>query len=258
MRAEARTVRMALDADETRALLDEVPKAYHTRIDDVLLTALVQAFAPWTGASALLVDLEGDGREAFFEEVDLSRTVGWVSAVFPALLDLGAAGDPGAALKAIKEQLRAVPHRGIGYGALRYLSGDTEIAGQLRALPQADVRFAYLGQCDQLLADSTLFRAASKPGGTAHGECWGHQYRVEIEALIAGGQLQLAWTYDQHAYQTATVEGLAHRFMQALRSLIAHCLSRSASDFTPSDFPVAGLSQEELDDLLAEFSESVE
>src|SRR6185295_15826710 len=113
---------------------------YHTRIDDVLLTALARAFQRWTGEDALLVELEKHGREDLFEDVDLSRTVGWFTNAFPVLLRV----------EAPKEQLRRIPRGGIGYGLLRYLCRDEEVARQMRVLPGAAVSFNYLGQLDQM------------------------------------------------------------------------------------------------------------
>src|SRR5437588_198601 len=115
------TVSVALSAQETQALLQQVPKRYHTQAHDALLTALVLAYSRWTGERSLLIDLEGHGREDIAEGVDLSRTVGWFTAIAPVILDLSDTGGPGESLKAVKEQLRAMPHGGIGYGLLRYL-----------------------------------------------------------------------------------------------------------------------------------------
>src|SRR5207253_6003988 len=115
-------VGVALDAEETRALIQDVPRAYRTGINDVLLAALARAVTAWTGGTRVLVDLEGHGREELFPDVDVSRTAGWFTTVHPVLLDLSGADGEAGALKAVKEQLRAVPHRGIGYGALRWLA----------------------------------------------------------------------------------------------------------------------------------------
>jgi hypothetical protein len=164
--ASARVVSVSLTAEETQALLHEVPTAYRTQINDLLLTALAQSFSQWTESRTLLVDLEGHGREAIFDDVDLSRTVGWFTTIFPALLNLEA-WEPGEALKSIKEQLRAIPNRGVGYGLLRYLSGDEEIAARLRQSPQAEVSFNYLGQFDQLLPEGALFGPATESVGPA-------------------------------------------------------------------------------------------
>src|SRR5262249_12293204 len=122
--ASSRTVVVSLSVEETQALLQQVPEAYRTQINDVLLTAVAQAFAEWTGARTLLVNLEGHGREEILENTDLSRTVGWFTTIFPVLLDLAGTSHPGEALKTIKEQLRRIPNRGIGYGLLRYLRED--------------------------------------------------------------------------------------------------------------------------------------
>ncbi|HEY6122826.1 MAG TPA: condensation domain-containing protein, partial [Pyrinomonadaceae bacterium] len=158
--ASARTLSVSLNVDETRALLQEVPVAYRTQINEVLLTALVRAFRQWTGSRSLLLDLEGHGREEIIAGVNLSRTVGWFTTIFPVLLDCGDDESPLEALRFVKEQLRKIPNRGIGYGLLRYASGDSTIANKLQSRLQADLRFNYLGQVDRALMDSSMFSLA--------------------------------------------------------------------------------------------------
>jgi hypothetical protein len=123
-----RVVSVSLDEEETESVLREIPEAYRTQIDDVLLAALALAFARHGGSRKLRLDVESHGRQELFPGVDLSRTVGWFTAIFPLLLDVGDWAEPMQALKSVKEQLRMVPQRGIGYGLLRY-SCD---AGQLQ------------------------------------------------------------------------------------------------------------------------------
>ena len=163
--ASARSVKVTLSKEETRALLSDVPKAYQTQINDALLTALVQTLSRWTGSSRLLVDLESHGREDLFDSVDLSRTVGWFTAIYPVLFSLEAVNSPVEALIAIKEQLRRVPHNGIGHGVLRYLSGSSATAKLIRELPRAEVCFNYLGQLDAVLSTSTRLTLAEEPLG---------------------------------------------------------------------------------------------
>ncbi|HEX6287623.1 MAG TPA: amino acid adenylation domain-containing protein, partial [Herpetosiphonaceae bacterium] len=244
--AAAQTITVELTAEETSALLRDMPEAYHTQIDEVLLTALAQAFAAWTGASALLVDLEGHGREDIFPGVDLSRTVGWFTTLFPALIEPGAESDPGAALKRVKEQLRQIPQRGLGYGLMRYLSGDAMIAAHLRALPQPEVSFNYLGQIDQGADLAALFVPARESSGPARSPRARRSHLLEINASISGGQLRVAWTYSTESHRRTTIESLAARFTAALRALIDHCC-HTAGSYTPSDFPDVRLSQEQLD-----------
>ena len=152
----AHTVSIGLNVEETQALLHEVPQVYHTQINDMLLTALLQAFNQWTGARMLLIDLEGHGREMIFDDVDLSRTVGWFTSIFPVFMQLADSEEPGQALMDVKEQLRKIPNRGIGYGLLRYMRQD-DIAGQLRAFPRAEVSFNYLGQFHQFEPETGMF-----------------------------------------------------------------------------------------------------
>lgn len=251
----AETISISLDATTTQTLLKEAPKAYQTQINDILLTALTTAFTRWTGNPTQLFDLEGHGREALFADVDLSRTVGWFTAIFPVMLRLDQSSPPGEKLKAVKEQLRAIPHRGIHYGILRYLSNDTTIAEKLRTLPQAEISFNYLGQFDQMLPSASPFKLTSDFYGPRHSPRGQRPYLLEIEGGIVNGQLQLSWIYSRDSHRRATIEALADDFMETLEKLIAHCQSPDAGGYTPSDFPEVELSQEELDNLLAELLE---
>jgi amino acid adenylation domain-containing protein/non-ribosomal peptide synthase protein (TIGR01720 family) len=226
----ARTVTACLNAADTQALLQDVPSVYHTQINDVLLTALVEAFAEWTGHWTLLVALEGHGREDLFEGVDLSRTVGWFTSLFPVLLDISAALDPGSALKSVKEQLRAVPQRGIGYGILRWLDRSDSLP-----TPEPEVSFNYLGQVDAG-ADAT-FRFVSEDSGSAASPDGRRPHLIDVSGSISDGRLRLHWTYSSAVHDAATIEAIAANFVARLQDLIAHC-RESEGGFTPSDFPL--------------------
>jgi non-ribosomal peptide synthase protein (TIGR01720 family) len=252
--ALAGTVSVALNGEETRALLQDVPSAYQTQINDVLLTALVQTFAEWTQEHFLLLDLEGHGREAIDKDIDVSRTVGWFTTIFPVLLTLEGISHPGEALKAIKEQLRGVPNRGIGYGVLRYLSEDAEVTQLLQSLPQAEVRFNYLGQFDQVLPESSLFKLVNQTTDTSRSPRGNRRYLIDINGFVLGGQLQLEWTYSEQIHQRTSIEQLAQGFVEALRSLITHCQSPEAGGYTPSDFQKAKVNQKDLDRLFAQIN----
>jgi amino acid adenylation domain-containing protein/non-ribosomal peptide synthase protein (TIGR01720 family) len=252
--ALARTISVSLNVEETRALLQNVPSAYQTQINDVLLTALVQTFAEWTQEHFLLLDLEGHGREAINQDINVSRTVGWFTTIFPVLLTLEGISHPGEALKAIKEQLRGVPNRGIGYGVLRYLSEEAEVTQLLQTLPQAEVRFNYLGQFDQVLPESSLFKLVNPTTDTSRSPRGNRRYLIDINGFVLGGQLQLEWTYSEQIHQRSTVEQLAQGFVEALRSLIAHCQSPEAGGYTPSDFQKAKVNQKDLDHLFAQIN----
>jgi non-ribosomal peptide synthase protein (TIGR01720 family) len=256
--ASGRTVSVSLSTRETDALLQEVPRAYQTQIIDVLVTALAQVFIRWTGEYTLLLDLEGHGREEAVEGVDLSRTVGWFTTLFPVQLQLEHAYTPAKAFKTVKEQLRCTRKRGIGYGVLRYLSQDREVSEKLRALPQAEVCFNYLGRGDQIASGPMFFgpiREAIGPYRSARGrQC----YLLEVNCRLAEDQLRCDWTYGEHIHRRDTIEGLAQGFIEALRMFIGHCQSNEAGGYTPSDFPQMKLSQQELDEIITALGELAE
>jgi len=248
-------VSVALTPQETKALLYDISSAYQTQINDVLLTALVQVFHEWTGNNCLLLELEGHGREDILEGVNLSRTVGWFTTIFPVLLTLKTSDQVEQALKTIKEQLRSIPFRGFNYGVLRYLSNDPSIVKQLEALPQPQVRFNYLGQIDQVLSNSSMFQKATESTGLNRSPRGEKDCLLEINGLIVDGQLGFDWYYSKEIYNVTTIEHLAQGFLEKLRSLINHCQSPSAGGYTPSDFALMEFSQSELDLLIGEINE---
>ncbi|MBW4685857.1 MAG: amino acid adenylation domain-containing protein [Komarekiella atlantica HA4396-MV6] len=241
-------VSVSLSVEETQSLLQQVPAAYRTQINDVLLTAFLQTFHQWTGESYLLIDLEGHGREEIFEDVDLSRTVGWFTSIFPVHLYLENPNDPATALKSIKEQIRAIPNQGIGYGLLRYLSRDQKITEQF-SLSKAEVIFNYLGQFNQVLSESSLFSLVPGSSGASHSLRNKRTHLLEINAGIYQEQLEMSWAYSNQLHRQTTIEVLAQRFIEALRSLIAHCQSNNVGGFTPSDFAEFKQSQWDQTDL---------
>ncbi|MEW5925951.1 MAG: non-ribosomal peptide synthase/polyketide synthase [Gemmatimonadota bacterium] len=246
---DARRVRVRLGEEETGALLREVPQAYRTQVDEVLLTALAAALARWTGERRVRVELEGHGREELFAEVDLSRTVGWFTSVYPVVLELPESGGAGAALKAVKEQLRAVPGRGIGYGLLRYLA-DPGAAAELARGPRPQVGFNYLGQFDRSVSADAFFAFAPESAGAAQDGRSTRRYLLDVTGAVRDGCLELEVGYAEGVHRRETVERLAQEFAGELRGLIAHCTSDGAGGWTLSDFPLARLEQAELDALL--------
>jgi len=254
--ASADAVLSSLTAEETQSLLQEAPALYHTQINDALMMALAQSVAEWTGERTLLIDLEGHGREELFEDIDLSRTVGWFSALFPIRLYMDEFADPGGALMAIKEQLRKIPNRGIGYGMLRYLSRDLEVLKKLSAAPRAEITFNYFGQLDHFLSESSLFKPAQESLGPVFSLKGKRSHLLEVNAVVTEGRLCVRWVYSHNIHQRATIERLADSFMQSLRSLTAHCKSPEAGGYSPSDFVAARLSQRDLDKFLSRLSDS--
>jgi amino acid adenylation domain-containing protein/non-ribosomal peptide synthase protein (TIGR01720 family) len=248
----SRSVVQHLETDETRALLQEVPAAYHTQINDALLTALVEAIGKWSGQRRLAVEMEGHGRDEIDDEIDLSRTVGWFTSVYPVVLDIEGVETIGAALKQVKEQLRRIPSGGIGYGVLRYLSNEPAIREQLQGVEPVELSFNYLGQLDQALDSDSLFAGASERSGPQQSERARQRYAIEVLVAVMQGKLQVRCTYNEQLHAAETIQRIVNEYLGALRELIAHCQSAEAGGFTPSDFPLVELNQDELDLALSE------
>ncbi|KTC43863.1 hypothetical protein AO262_20450 [Pseudomonas fluorescens ABAC62] len=198
----AMTVQTRLDATVTRQLLQQASAAYRTQVNDLLLTALARVIARWTGEHATGIALEGHGREDLFDDLDLTRTVGWFTSLFPVRLQV--ADDLGASIKAVKEQLRAVPHKGIGFGALRYL-GDEASQATLGGLPMPRITFNYLGQFDNQFDDQALFVPAGEPAGAEQSQDAELANWLTLNSQVYGGELSLSWTFSHRMFAPHTI-----------------------------------------------------
>ncbi|HEY0496346.1 MAG TPA: amino acid adenylation domain-containing protein, partial [Kutzneria sp.] len=229
--ADTREVSVRLDAAQTRALLQDVPGVYRTQVNDVLLAALGRVLSEWIGSSRVVVDLEGHGREDLFPGLDISRTVGWFTAIFPVSLEID--GDWARDLKAVKEQLRSVPHKGVSYGALRYLAGNVPAI-------EPSVSFNYLGQFDGA-GEMALHEDPASP----------RRHLLDVVGRVENGCLEFIWFHGTR-HSRATIEGLAAALRTALLEIIDHCGQPGVGGRTPSDFPLAGLDQSTVDRLVGD------
>ncbi|MDR5873395.1 non-ribosomal peptide synthetase [Vreelandella gomseomensis] len=241
--ADTASLAGSLSTEATTQLLGPVHKAYRTQVDDLLLTALSSALCQWAERDSVLIELEGHGREDLFEGIDLSRSVGWFTSLYPVRLRPGNA-EPGSRLKAIKEQLRQVPDKGLGYGVLRYLKEEPALVGG--AYPQ--VTFNYLGQFDRSLQGDAAWKLAKENAGQPRAAQNERRTWIEVVAWAQDGQLRFDWHYSREIHSEAAIHALQASFQAQLEALIEHCDS-GVRGATPSDFPLAGLSQAQLDDL---------
>ncbi|ETK21803.1 non-ribosomal peptide synthetase [Pseudomonas sp. FH1] len=243
---DADTVSVRLDAEHTRQLLQQAPSAYRTQVNDLLLTALARVVCRWSGHASTLIQLEGHGRETLFDDIDLTRSVGWFTSAYP--LRLTPHAGQGDSIKAIKEQLRAVPHKGLGYGVLRYLADDL-CKQTMAALPSAQLTFNYLGQFDQSFGADALFHPLDESAGLAHDPDAPLPNELSVDSQVYGGELVLRWTFSRERHDQQSIHELADAYLAELQSLVAHCLQDDAGGLTPSDFPLAHLTQAQLDSL---------
>ncbi len=242
-----RTVKVSLSVEHTRCLLQELPRRCSARIDEVLLTALAEALRSWSGERSLLVELENHGREELFEGIDLTRTMGWFTSLYSVLLDLPDSCGMHESLGAVQERLRAVPNHGIGYGVLRYLAGDRE----LQSVPQPQVTFNYLGQMDSAILAEDFFERSPFSAGRGYGTAGTRRQLFEVNCSVQNGALRVYWSYSGHLHTESTVSSLAESFLHALENLVAHS-AREPRQSTPADFPLAGVTQAQLDAIASE------
>ncbi|MFK4445890.1 amino acid adenylation domain-containing protein/non-ribosomal peptide synthase protein (TIGR01720 family) [Caballeronia udeis] len=236
---------LTLDRLWTQRLLQEAPAAYRTHVNDLLLTALGRALCEWTGSERIRIDLEGHGREDLFDDIDLSRTIGWFTSLYPVSLD--PQGDVGAALGRVKEALRQVPDRGLGFGVLKYLGDDADRQA-LGGIESSQVVFNYLGQFDQSFDATSTWQPASESVGYSQDEGTPLPHDLSVSGKVLDGTLMLSVGYSGKRYRASTVERLIDAVRVELERVIEHCTS-GKSGATPSDFELISLNQDELDRL---------
>ncbi|MFH0518630.1 amino acid adenylation domain-containing protein [Streptomyces sp. M41] len=255
--ATARRLVVRLSAERTEPLLTRVPQAVHGTVQDVLLTAFALAVGDWaerTGrardAAALTVDLEGHGREQdLVPGADLTRTVGWLTAVHPLRLAVPAdVRDVGGALKEIKELLRGVPEGGVGAGLLRHLNAGT--AGLFGVGPRPEVLWNYLGR--QTARTASDWGPAAEADALAVGPDpampLSHPLEVvaEVENGPVGPELTASFVWAGEALSQNTVSALADDWLIALRKLTDWADGGSTAGHTPSDLDLLDLDQDQI------------
>ncbi|HEX9981849.1 MAG TPA: amino acid adenylation domain-containing protein, partial [Thermoanaerobaculia bacterium] len=243
--SSTRRQRVRLTAAETQALLQRCAPVYRTTVNELLLSGVYLGMRRWTESAGLRIALEGHGREALFEQLDTTQTVGWFTTVFPLTLH-SASDDVDDVIKSVKEQYRALPNHGIGYGVLRWIGQETELVAAAETHPPQLV-FNYLGQFDQSVNHDTALQAAAESAGASIS---GERLRpasLGLNGLVANGILDFSLDYSEREYDAATMAALARFLEEGLRSVIDHCLLLERGDYTPSDFPLANVSQAQLD-----------
>ncbi|AEI43017.1 non-ribosomal peptide synthase/polyketide synthase [Paenibacillus mucilaginosus] len=242
------SIPVTFSATETSRILTEAHRAYHTEINDLLLTALGSSLQEWTGESWCTIDLEGHGREDTGQGSNLTRTVGWFTSKYPLLLRVPAA-DPGEQLIAVKEALRRVPNKGIGYGILTYLTSPglrEGLAGGMSPL----TAFNYLGDFGGGPGEDTEAGVTFSPLIELCGAPVSPEQKLthllSVNGMTIGGRLQFTFSVPAGAFAEGAVEALAFSFGERLKALAEHCIHRPLTESTPTDLGGPWLTMEEL------------
>ena len=259
-----RVVTVSLSEVNTRELLTSVCEAYRTQIQEVLACAIGIGVSNWTGKEKVKLVMEGHGREDVIEGLDLTRTVGWFTSVYPAVIELKSGQGWEEKLRSVKEELRSAPAKGIGYGILKYLTPEGELSdpggelsdpggelSEMKRSSEGEIIFNYLGQLDEVLTE-TRFQSSSELPGPNRSLDGKRKYAIDISASVTEGRMYLHWTYSTNLHRRETIKRVAEDCREALQELIDHSRSEGAGDYTPSDFPLAQLDQQALDKALLE------
>ncbi|QKJ38992.1 amino acid adenylation domain-containing protein [Bacillus altitudinis] len=243
-----KTIRFTLSEEETRSLLTEVHEAYHTEINDILLTALGLTLKEWTGEDRHFIHLEGHGREDILPAVNVSRTIGWFTSMYPVLLDLSHAEDLSYQIKLLKEELRHISNKGIGYGVLKYLTPDKMKDGLAFDITP-DISFNYLGQFDEQIGGGELSRSSWQAGQSISPESE-KPHALDIVGFVEQGMFQMTMSYHQLEFEEQTIEQFKDLLEKNVKALISHCVSQDEAQITPSDVGDDDLTMDELEKLM--------
>jgi amino acid adenylation domain-containing protein/non-ribosomal peptide synthase protein (TIGR01720 family) len=248
------TLNAEFSDSETDNLLSNVNHAYNTNISDIFLTALARALKGWHGVNKTLIALEGHGRDWDIQDTelnaripDISRTTGWFTSLYPLLLELPDSEDLGYQIRYVKESLRKIPNKGIGYGILKYLT-PAELKQELSFDTRPQIAFNYLGQFDKDPAGR--FSLAREDAGNAVSPDSELIHEISVSALVIEGRLKIWLTWHPALFKLGAMEKLLRDFGQELRHIIAHCMNAEDTELSPSDIDYDGLDIEELDAVL--------
>ncbi|WJE83337.1 non-ribosomal peptide synthetase [Bacillus sp. DX3.1] len=233
-------VQTRLNKEKTSLLMKEAHRAYHTNINDLLLTALVKTLYDWSGKTDFMVELEGHGRE--IEEIDINRTIGWFTTMYPVKLHLSK-GEIGEQIKGTKEQLRSIPNKGLNYGVLKYLQNKLNASNE----QIIEIRFNYLGELDQFITNEP-FSSLTFTSETSDRN--NMTAKLDINCLVKEGYLEISMYYNSKAFAEETIDKVSNLFIRNLQDIITETIAQQSQEFTASDFDSADISQEELDFLL--------
>ncbi len=242
------TLCIRISPDVTAKLLRNANKAYNTEINDILLTALIAAVRDITGENKLKVMMEGHGREDILDGVDITRTIGWFTTVYPVFIDLGEEKEISQNIKMVKETLRKIPNKGIGYGVLKYMTEELQ-----KIQTQAPLSFNYFGEMNNDMNRKVFSQSPFSPGESIGGKIARH-CAVEMNAISLNGELTIYTTFNQDQYQTSAIEQLNQSFKENLEKIVDHCVDKEGSDMTPSDYGDVSLGLEELERIKDKYS----
>lgn len=239
--ADRQGIRFSMDSKQTDILIDRSRHNFKSDIEVLLITALAIALYEYTGKKEPVIELENHGR--LLEDVDVQRTVGWFTAMYPMALKLDKEDLVGR-IKSVKEQLAKVPHKGIGYGILKYISN------KLTGVYNSRVRFNYLGQFDREISND-IFSYSDLDTGADIGPQNALTTMIEIDCMIMKGSLVFDLYYSKKVFAPGKIDALLEKLKGILQEMTVKLAQDDEIYFTPSDFDTVDLDEEDLENLFA-------
>ncbi|ETT55846.1 non-ribosomal peptide synthetase [Paenibacillus sp. FSL H7-689] len=243
MQKDTQTIEVSLTEEWTERLLKQARQAYNTEINDLLVASLGLALFRWKRMDKTLVQMEGHGREELTPGIDMSRTVGWFTSIYPIQLEATDEMELSFVIKSVKEMIRQIPNNGVGYSSFKYLEGEDSVP----VIP--DVSFNYLGQFDEN-AKSGLFTISESGVGESIDPRTQRLHKIDLVSIVKSNQLVITIGYSQNQYRQASVQAFSNHFVSSLQDIIRHCCEKGNTEFTPTDFGNDKLTFEEVDHIL--------
>ncbi len=241
---DSNRISFSLSEQETNLLLGKANVPFNTEINDILLTTLGLSLIKMFGHSKVLISLEGHGREEIIKDIDVSRTIGWFTSIFPVILNMSYCEDLARQIIEIKETLRRLPDKGVGYGILKYLTFK-EYKKDLKFNLHPQISFNYLGQFDSDLKGK-FFEIAKEPAGNPQSPNAERDYILDISGAVASNRLIINVVYNTHHYKQESIEQLINHYKIELGIIITFCSAKEGRVYTPSDFTYKKLSIEKV------------
>lgn len=245
--ADMESVKISLEEDETKKIIKEIHEKFHTEINDILLTAVVMALSEWSGNCKFKIHLEGHGREEIEPDIDISRTVGWFTTVYPVIFAVNDTNDLSQLINTVKRTMREIPAKGIGYGALKYLRADQESI-RFSSEKSPEIIFNYLGQFDD--KSGNRFIVSSKKTYSDKGAEIKEPYKLRWNAYTSNSEFVMEIKYSNNEYRRETIERLKDLFGVSIRKIIEYCTSFSTEECKVEEFDHDELSLDDLSEIV--------
>ncbi|RIU88361.1 non-ribosomal peptide synthetase [Oceanobacillus picturae] len=230
-----------LNEDTTNNLIKKVNEIYNIELNEALIIALALTINKSSNDKDIVIELERHGRENINDYIDISRTVGWFTSMYPANLKIEH-DEIDTNIKSIKEQLRSIPNKGFNYSILTYLNKE------LKGVGSNNIRFNYLGDFDNIISAEGL-NITDIEFGLDSDEENSLTSLMDISAMIVNKKLKISITFSLNRFENGTIHRFIDSYIDTLKLILDHCINKTFKEFTPSDFDIVDISQEDLDNL---------